>query len=134
MTPTADFRDYFDGVLDVLIGLTAPIRFSRGPTLEQFSATLGLLEAQLEYPDGQRLSLSLSVDNSSGSQLWRHYSFHLQDQSGVCVFRYDNAGHHPALAHFPHHKHVGLSERPEPALQPTVHQLAREVVEHLRSR
>ena len=43
------------------------------------------------------------------------YAYHLQDQVGKLVFRYDNEPHYPELATFPHHKHVssGVPEASE---------------------
>ena len=43
------------------------------------------------------------------------YAYHLQDQAGKLVFRYDNEPHYPELATFPHHKHVsgGVPEASE---------------------
>jgi hypothetical protein len=44
-----------------------------------------------------------------------NYAYHLQDQAGKLVFRYDNEPHYPELATFPHHKHVsgGVPEASE---------------------
>lgn len=43
------------------------------------------------------------------------YAYHLQDQAGNLVFRYDDEPHYPELPTFPHHKHVssGVSEASE---------------------
>jgi len=43
------------------------------------------------------------------------YAYHLQDQAGNLVFRYDNEPHYPELPTFPHHKHIssGLPEASE---------------------
>jgi hypothetical protein len=35
------------------------------------------------------------------------YAFHYQNNANVLLFRYDNSPHHPYLATFPAHKHVG---------------------------
>ncbi|MGH9801143.1 MAG: toxin-antitoxin system TumE family protein, partial [Blastocatellia bacterium] len=50
---------------------------------------------------------------------------------GESVFRYDNAPHHPWLANFPHHKHVG-SKRIS-SIEPSLNQMLDEVAEHLGS-
>ena len=49
-----------------------------------------------------------------------------------CIFRYDNSVHHHSLAqNFPHHKHIGASERVIDCPQPSVGQVRDEVAEYL---
>ncbi len=35
------------------------------------------------------------------------YSYHWADENGALIRRWDNTPHHPELARFPHHIHVG---------------------------
>jgi len=46
---------------------------------------------------------------------------------GQRVFRYDNAPHHPELITYPHHKHIGPTDRLAPADQPTLSLVLAEV-------
>ena len=41
------------------------------------------------------------------------------DKDKNLIFRYDNAGHHPEIATFPHHKHTpnGIEESNEPNME-----------------
>jgi len=43
------------------------------------------------------------------------------------VFRYDNAPHHPKIVTYPHHKHIGPTDRPAPADQPSLSQILAEI-------
>jgi hypothetical protein len=78
---------------------------------------------------GHRLHVRLTVDCAGGYPTWRRYSFYLQDAQGRCVWRYDNAPHHPELPTFPHHKHVGPAETAVAAPQPTLRQLLAEIAQ-----
>ena len=48
------------------------------------------------------------------------------------VFRYDNSAHHPKLANFPPHKHVG--RKTISAIEPTLEQVLAEVVKFMMAR
>ncbi|GAB4496424.1 MAG: hypothetical protein OHK0052_06300 [Anaerolineales bacterium] len=48
-------------------------------------------------------------------------------QADMRIFRYDNAPHHPEILTFPHHKHIGSSERLAPADQPNLGQVLAEI-------
>jgi hypothetical protein len=58
---------------------------------------VGVLTATLEFPRGQRLDASVTIDVTPGYPVWVAYSFQLQGPDGRCIFRYDNAPHHPTL-------------------------------------
>ena len=47
-------------------------------------------------------------------------------REGQCVFRYDNAPHHPEIVTHPHHKHFGPMDRVAPADQPSLSQILTE--------
>lgn len=38
------------------------------------------------------------------------YSYHWQNSEGMLFKRWDNARHHPEVATYPHHLHVGNTE------------------------
>jgi hypothetical protein len=92
----------------------------------------GRLRARLRYPGGLVLMVNLAVDATVGGVSWPVYSFHLQDAEERCLFRYDNAPHHSHVATFPHHKHVG--DVVQESAQPSVHQVAGEVLQRLAER
>jgi hypothetical protein len=88
---------------------------------------VGRLRLVLDYPSGHRLCVDLALEVWLGYPLWAHYSFHLQDAQGQCVFRYDNSPHHPELPTFPHHKHVGSQQAAQGSALPTIREIASEV-------
>jgi hypothetical protein len=45
----------------------------------------------------------------------RTYRIHWQSADGQLKRRWDNAPHYPEISTFPHHVHIGPSERPEPS-------------------
>lgn len=53
----------------------------------------------------------------SQSPMGVSYSYHLMDEHGNVIFRYDNAPHHPEIETFPHHKHTpsGIEPTSEPS-------------------
>lgn len=58
------------------------------------------------------------------------YAYHLQDQTGELVFRYDNEPHYPELATFPHHKHISEGV-PEASEEVDIDEVLAEVATHL---
>ena len=89
----------------------------------------GQLRVTLEYSSGHRLQVDVTVDVSPGYPVWTHYRMHLQDGATQCVFRYDNAPHHPHVLTHPDHKHVGPAETVEAAYLPSIGRLAIEVAQ-----
>jgi hypothetical protein len=87
----------------------------------------GRLALSLEYPFGHRFHAAVVVDVSYGYPLWSSYSFQFSDRHGKTVLRYDNASHHPELATFPDHKHVGESEVPRAHQRPSLSALVEEI-------
>ncbi len=64
--------------------------------------------AEVRFFDGSRLSIFEHLELSGRRSFQRiAYKYHYQDQSDALIFRYDNSPHHPNLATFPDHKHVG---------------------------
>ena len=66
----------------------------------------GVLRAVLRFPGGRRLTVELEF----GGPVWTAYAFHFRDEADQCIFRYDNAPHHPGVETFPHHRHSGPQE------------------------
>jgi hypothetical protein len=65
---------------------------------------------QVQLNEGELLVVSVTLDVAPGWPMWPHYSFHLQDSNRKCIVRYDNVPHHPEIASFPDHQHIGPSE------------------------
>jgi len=124
-------QDLFDSILTILL-LAHPESGSQVSQRTRFREDdFGVLEARITYANGYHLTARLGVSVESGNPEWEYYSFHFQKASGDLVFRYDNSRHYPDLSSFPHHKHLGPEGEVEASAQPTVHQIAREIAEHL---
>jgi len=59
------------------------------------------------------------------------YAYHLQDQAGNLVFRYDNEPHYPELPTFPHHKHVSSGGVPEASEEVDIDEVLVEAATHI---
>jgi hypothetical protein len=70
--------------------------------LREFSATEGMLRGRLLFIDGSMLEFMEYLQEETRLK----YRFHLMDNQGGTVFRYDNAPHHREVSSFPHHKHL----------------------------
>jgi hypothetical protein len=70
-------------------------------------ATVGVkFKCEVHFHDDSHLSIVEQLEPVSKRDFNRvNYKFHYQDAEGTLIFRYDNALHHPHLAH----KHVGSS-------------------------
>jgi len=64
----------------------------------------------------------------------RKYSYHLQDDRGNCIIRWDNAPHHQAITTFPFHKHLGeqetITESPPVKLNAVLENISRLIKYH----
>ncbi len=80
-----------------------------------FDASSGLIEGVIYFADGSRLEFSELVIIEKHHPVKQKYRYQFV-QSGVAVFRYDNAPHHEHIATHPHHKHVGAKILP--AIEP----------------
>ncbi|MCB9431114.1 MAG: hypothetical protein H6668_03935 [Ardenticatenaceae bacterium] len=107
------------------------VQFVQTPILlQKFSQFQGRIKARLYFWDGSQLNVEEVVTTQNGYPERVGYSYaYLHDE--VNVFRYDNAPHFPQFATFPHHKHVGADETAEPAEQPTLKQIFREIDEYI---
>jgi hypothetical protein len=65
-------------------------------------------KGEIMFYDKSRLIFMEIIQEVNPRQVKRvTYRFHYQDAHQTLIFRYDDAPHHPHLATFPHHKHVG---------------------------
>jgi hypothetical protein len=62
------------------------------------------------------------------------YAYHYLDPDGRIVFRYDNEPHYPALATFPHHKHLSEIGKPVELIEASVETILAEVARTLAKR
>lgn len=89
----------------------------------------GILRCRVHFWDGTFLSIHETVSTELGYpvRIVYSYSFIRNDK---CVFRYDNAPHHPDIITFPHHKHIG-EDKIAPTDQPSVNQILDEIEKYL---
>ena len=89
----------------------------------------GILRCRVHFRDGTFLSIHETVSTELGYpvRIVYSYSFIRNDK---CVFRYDNAPHHPDIITFPHHKHIG-EDKNAPTDQPSVNQILDEIEKYL---
>jgi len=95
-----------------LIRLERILQARQDVTVEELRVvvtTLGaIFQASIRFSDESTLHVIEELERTGGQQAMRiQYAFHYQDANGKLVFRYDNAPHHPHLATFPAHKHLG---------------------------
>jgi hypothetical protein len=86
----------------------------------------GLLRCRATFWDGSFLDLYEVVSTELGYPVRVHYAY-AYIRKGVCVFRYDNAPHHPSVVTHPHHKHMAGSRLPLPSDQPTLAEILAEI-------
>jgi len=89
----------------------------------------GILRCRVHFWDDSFLSIHETVNTELGYpvRIVYSYSYIRNDQ---CVFRYDNAPHHPDVITFPHHKHIG-EEKIAPTDQPSINQVLGEIEKYL---
>ena len=64
------------------------------------------LRLRIRFWTGQMLELNEAVTAVEGRVEHLAYRYHLQDEDGGLIFRYDNAPHFRKIESFPHHKHL----------------------------
>ncbi len=92
------------------------------------------LRGRAQFWDGSTLQFAESLAMRGLALAKTRYSYHYQDAGEHLVFRYDNVPHHPQVATYPHHKHIGsasLVERVEAAQAPELLAVLREIETHL---
>ncbi len=89
----------------------------------------GMLRCRVHFWDDTFLSIHETVSTELGYPVRVVYAYSYI-REGQCVFRYDNAPHHPNIITFPHHKHIG-EDKIVPTDQPTINQVLSEVETYL---
>ena len=121
--------DYLERSLDVLA--TAGSYAIEGRVVRPLRESIAVLRATLRFHGGSYLGVQMRVGISGDTPTLIEYSFHYMTVDGVTIFRYDNSDHHEGLLNFPHHKHIGASERVIDCPQPSVRQVRDEIAAYL---
>ncbi|HMV46591.1 MAG TPA: DUF6516 family protein [Blastocatellia bacterium] len=113
-----DIIQYFD-LLTTIIENSSTV--SEEVEIEQLDSRRGTIDGVLYFSDGSRLEFTERVVIENAKPVKREYRYqYIKSQSPI--FRYDNAPHHPQLAGFPHHKHIGRKtlDAKEPNLEQVI--------------
>ena len=102
-----------------------------GPYFHDIGVNLTSIVASIEYNDGSRLEIDLTVYRVLDYPKWRYYSFHYMTEQGAAIFRYDNSRHYPELHTAPHHKHTGADEQVSAHPQPSIKAIRAEIAASL---
>lgn len=96
--------------------------------LTEYTNYTGIICGSILFPDGsilhfrEYLNLKLPIPKKT-------YSYHYQ-KDNECIFRYDNAPHHPEVVTFPHHKHLrdALLPSPSPDLSEVILEIMQQIM------
>ena len=103
--------EYLDSVKERL--LTDKAVSSLHIIRERVTTMDGHLRARLTLSDDSQIEFSEYVQRSPEGEIRVvTYSYHWANASGNLIQRWDNTPHHPDLAGFPHHIHVGRQDTP----------------------
>ncbi|MCF8459169.1 MAG: DUF6516 family protein [Flavobacteriales bacterium] len=107
--------DYFEE-LERVISEFLPIISSHSTTTKVYGKNKGFIRGEIVFSNGHQLSFAEVVDLEQASKM--KYRYHLMDENGALIFRYDNAPHFPNLKTFPNHKNLpnDVLESEEPNL------------------
>jgi hypothetical protein len=121
-----ELSDYLNEVADKLAQLGGT--FTYDPILEvDWENHAAYLRTSTRFNDRSRLELTIICLGPRDFPDWLAYKVQFMDGANRCIFRYDNAGHHPGTSHFPHHKHVGPDETPVDHPRPSLAHILDEV-------
>ncbi len=90
----------------------------------------GLVRCRVSFWDGSFLEIYEVVSTELGYPVRIHYAYTYL-RAGLCIFRYDNAPHHPEIITHPHHRHIGETGQIAPADQPSISQIFSEIESYL---
>ena len=118
--------DYFTAMERGLLGNPQVVQLEEPMTCLASDDFNGLIRGRVFFWDDSFLDLYEVVSTELGYPVRISYAYtYLRE--GECVFRYDNAPHHPEILTHPHHKHIGPSDRLAPADQPSLSQVLAEI-------
>jgi len=93
------------------------------------TALSGQIWGRLCFYDGSLLEFEEKLTLRDDDIEKIDYRHHYQRADGTCIFRYDNAPHHPGLPGFPEHKHTLTGV--EPAEPPDLSEVLKEIDTYL---
>jgi hypothetical protein len=104
-------RDYYGSVLQLLT--TSTVVTSQQIEFDEQDVYVAYLKGTVNLVDGSTLFFAqyVQIEGASSDRITRKkYRYHWQTPVGETRYRWDNARHHPGLATFPDHVHVGPDE------------------------
>jgi len=104
-------RDYYRSVLQLLT--TSAVVTGQQITFDEQDIYVTYLKGSISLIDGSTLFFAqyVRIEGAGSDQVDRKkYRYHWQAANGETRYRWDNARHHPGLATFPYHMHVGPDE------------------------
>lgn len=107
MTP----RDYYRSVLQLLT--TSAVITGHQIEFDEQDVYVAYLKGSISLIDGSTLFFAqyMRIEGAGSGRIDRKkYRYHWQAPDGRTRYRWDNARHHPGLATFPDHVHVGPDE------------------------
>ncbi len=96
-------------------------------TFDDRGAYTGFIRGDAVLIDDSTLHWREYVDVQQGV-LRLMYSYQYMDSNRSLIFRYDNTEHHPLIATYPHHKHIGSESNVEPSTAPSLAEVLAEIV------
>lgn len=106
--------EYFDKLTERIEN--SPMVSAKNLTIEARSLYTGIIRGEVFFLDGSILYFTEVVDVELRIDRVKYRYQYQQLDTSERIFRYDNTKHHPALATFPHHKHVGAEKKPDTVL------------------
>ena len=104
-------RDYYRAVLQLLA--TSTVVTGHRIAFDEQDVHVAYLTGSVDLVDGSTLFFAqyVRMQGTGRDQITREkYRYHWQAPHGETRYRWDNARHHPGLATFPDHVHVGPGE------------------------
>jgi hypothetical protein len=104
-------RDYYRSVLQLLT--TSAVVSSQLIEFDEQDIYVAYLKGSVSIVDGSTLFFAqyVRIEGTLRDQINREkYRYHWQTPDEKTRYHWDNARHHPGLAAFPHHLHVGVDE------------------------
>lgn len=122
-----DIYEYLDGLQRAIERNRLIVSIEYPVVAQAFDEFRGLFRARVFFWDGSNLTVDEIIDTQAGYPDVLHYSYTYIARSNSHIFRYDNSPHYPHHSTFPHHRHRGAGEIPEPAEQPTLNRVFKEI-------
>jgi hypothetical protein len=118
-------EDYYQSLLEKIAA--SPLVRSSEVALDKRTSQVGLIRGDLFFANESRLHFRELVELQADVIIRRMYSYHYQAADESLIFRYDDTPHFPDLPNFPHHKHLGHSEKVISAAPPDLTAVLQEI-------